>query len=49
LSAPFDVDQPPRLQDGRWRMTVDGVELTRIQILPLPTPRPGPEAPTLRL
>ena len=35
LSAGFRVQRPPHLQDGRWRMTVDGVELTRVDILPV--------------
>lgn len=35
LSADFKVQRGPRLEDGRWRMTVDGVELTRIDILPV--------------
>jgi hypothetical protein len=47
LSASFEVTQPPRQVDGRWRMTVDGVELTRVDILPIvPTGEPGE---TLRL
>ena len=29
LSASFRVQSPPRQRDGSWRMTVDGVELTR--------------------
>ena len=29
LSASFRVQSPPREVDGTWRMTVDGVELTR--------------------
>lgn len=44
LSASFEVSEPPRLLDGRWRMTVDGVELTRVDILPI-----TPAAETLRL
>lgn len=35
LSADFDVQRGPHLADGRWRMTVDGVELTRVEILPV--------------
>lgn len=35
LSADFSVQREPQLRDGRWRMTVDGVELTRIDILPV--------------
>jgi hypothetical protein len=35
LSADFKVQQAPEVEDGRWRMTVDGVELTRIDILPV--------------
>ncbi|KAA2285711.1 hypothetical protein [Arenimonas fontis] len=35
LSARFEVNEPPhRDEDGRWRMTVDGVELTRLEIAP---------------
>ncbi|HEU0153326.1 MAG TPA: hypothetical protein VFQ84_08280 [Arenimonas sp.] len=42
LSAHFEVSHPPRQVDGRWRMTVDGVELTRVDILPVvPTGEPG--------
>ena len=40
LSARFEVTRPPRRVDGRWRMTVDGVELTRVDILPV-VPSPG--------
>ena len=29
LATKFKVDQPPRQVDGRWKMTVDGLELTR--------------------
>jgi hypothetical protein len=32
LSARFSVQSPPRLEDGTWRMTVDGVELTRADL-----------------
>ena len=36
LSAGFEVQSPPtRGEDGRWRMTVDGVELMRVDILPI--------------
>ena len=38
LSAAFEVTRPPQRVDGRWRMTVDGVELTRVDILPVPAP-----------
>lgn len=44
LSARFEVQVPPHLADGRWRMTVDGVELTRVEILPVEA-----ERETLRL
>ncbi|MCM2355392.1 MAG: hypothetical protein NDI68_01740 [Arenimonas sp.] len=44
LSASFEVQVPPHLADGRWRMTVDGVELTRVEILPVEA-----ERETLRL
>ena len=29
FTTTFVVSQPPTLVDGKWRMTVDGVELTR--------------------
>jgi hypothetical protein len=29
FSTTFVVSSPPRLVDGQWKMTVDGVELTR--------------------
>ena len=29
LTTTFVVSQPPRLVGGQWKMTVDGVELTR--------------------
>lgn len=35
FSADFEVQRRPHLQDGRWRMTVDEIELTRIDILPV--------------
>ncbi len=35
FSADFRVQRRPHLQDGRWRMTVDEVELTRVDILPV--------------
>ena len=40
LSASFEVTHPPQRVDGRWRMTVDGVELTRVDILPVPAAGP---------
>ena len=30
LTTTFVVSQPPRIVDGKWKMTVDGVELTRV-------------------
>ena len=30
LSTTFVVSKPPHLANGRWRMIVDGVELTRV-------------------
>lgn len=39
LSARFEVQVPPHLTEGRWRMTVDGVELTRVEILPVEADR----------
>jgi len=32
LSAPFRVQSPPLETDGAWRMTVDGVVLTRMDL-----------------
>ena len=29
LTTRFDVSRPPFQQDGRWKMVVDGVELTK--------------------
>ena len=29
LTTTFEVSKPPFQQDGRWKMVVDGVELTR--------------------
>lgn len=36
LSTTFNVSQPPHDQDGAWKMTVDGVELTRTSTQPMP-------------
>lgn len=45
LSAGFEVQRPPHLDDdGRWRMTVDGVELIRVDILPV---EPGQDSLSL--
>ncbi len=44
-SADFVVRQAPHRADGRWRMTVDGHALTRIDILPVDdarSPSPSP-------
>lgn len=41
LSARFDVQSPPALQGGRWRMTVDGHHLVRVEILPVQADQPG--------
>lgn len=30
MTTTFKVSSPPRESDGAWRMTVDGVELTRV-------------------
>ena len=30
LTTTFEVSKPPALADGKWKMTVDGVELTRV-------------------
>ena len=35
LGARFEVQEPPHLEDGRWRMTVDGRPLWRVEILPV--------------
>lgn len=29
ISTRFDVTTPPHMENGEWKMTVDGVELTR--------------------
>lgn len=29
LTTTFDVSEPPSLENGVWRMTVDGVQLTK--------------------
>ena len=34
FTTTFVVSQPPRLVEGRWKMTVDGVELTRFSAEP---------------
>ncbi|MDY0021139.1 hypothetical protein [Arenimonas caeni] len=39
MSARFEVQQPPHLSDGRWRMTVDGHRLVRVDILPVTSGR----------
>lgn len=44
LSASFDVQSPPRETPEGWRMTVDGVELTRMNLS-----LGDPDAPSLRL
>lgn len=33
LNTTFDVSQPPHEESGAWKMTVDGVELTRTATL----------------
>ena len=30
FTTTFVVSKPPRLEDGKWKMTVDGIELTRV-------------------
>jgi hypothetical protein len=30
MTTTFVVSKPPRLEEGRWTMTVDGVELVRV-------------------
>jgi hypothetical protein len=32
MSTTFVVSSPPRVVEGRWKMTVDGVELTRVGV-----------------
>mgnify|MGYP005755442271 FL=1 len=39
LSARFEVQEPPHLANGRWRMTVEGHELVRVEILPVQSGR----------
>lgn len=41
LSADFTVQRGPEVEKGRWRMIVDGVELTRVDILPVESGRHG--------
>lgn len=31
IATTFVVSQPPEQKDGKWRMVVDGVELTKMQ------------------
>ncbi|MCX4246304.1 hypothetical protein [Paraliomyxa miuraensis] len=31
VKTKFHVTEPPHLVDGKWMMTVDGVELTRVE------------------
>ncbi len=31
ISTTFEVSKPPYQQAGKWKMVVDGVELTRVQ------------------
>lgn len=35
LGTRFEVQEPPHLAEGRWRMTVDGIPLWRVEILPV--------------
>ena len=39
LGARFEVQQPPRLENGRWRMTVDGHALVRVEVMPVQSGR----------
>lgn len=39
LGARFEVQQPPRLENGRWRMTVDGHPLVRVEVMPVQSGR----------
>jgi hypothetical protein len=42
LSTTFRVSEPPHQDGGEWKMTVDGVELVRVEELaPLPSPEDG--------
>jgi hypothetical protein len=49
LSVGFEVQQRPHLRDGRWRMKIDGRELTRVDILPIPGPEPAPDDGAIRI
>ena len=39
LGVRFEVQQPPRLEDGRWRMRVDGHDLVRVEVMPVQSGR----------
>jgi len=39
LGARFEVQQAPRLENGRWRMTVDGHPLVRVDVMPVQSGR----------
>jgi hypothetical protein len=47
ITTTFDVQEPPKEEDGAWSMTVDGVELTRTSKLAedVAPGREGDEAP----
>ena len=41
MNTEFVVAKPPHEEDGLWKMTVDGVELTRSSEAPLQVENPG--------
>jgi hypothetical protein len=41
MSTEFVVSKPPHEEDGAWKMTVDGVELTRLPETSLPVENSG--------
>jgi hypothetical protein len=43
MSTTFVVSKPPYQEGGKWKMVVDGVELTRSSSAPDSAPDPAPE------
>jgi hypothetical protein len=41
MSTEFVVSKPPHEEGGAWKMTVDGIELTRVADGSLPVENPG--------
>jgi hypothetical protein len=41
MSTEFVVSRPPHEEGGEWKMTVDGVELTRTSDASMPVENPG--------